>query len=116
MINARFMYLRPGNLPKSFVLERGKGGLKNGRPTVQYDGDGTEFLKGFLTTATEADRAHGTADHIVTHIIVQSGGQQAERTDRLILGDRLFYIVDIDPACSLGIATIYYAEERTDVK
>ena len=93
MINARFMYLRPGNLPKSFVIERGKGGLKNGRPTVQYDGDGTEFLKGFLTTSTEADR-----------------------TDRLILGDRLFYIVDIDPACSLGIATIYYAEERTDVK
>ena len=47
---------------------------------------------------------------------MQSGGQQAERTDRLILGDRIFYIVDIDPACSLGIATIYYAEEMTDVK
>ena len=30
MINARFMYLRPGNLPKSFVIERGKGGVKNG--------------------------------------------------------------------------------------
>ena len=72
--------------------------------------------KGFLTTATEVDRAHGTADHIVTHTIVQSGGQQAERTDRLILGDRVFFIVDVDPACSLGIATIYYAEERTDVK
>lgn len=28
MINARFMYLRPGNLLKSFVIERGKGGLK----------------------------------------------------------------------------------------
>lgn len=33
-----------------------------------------------------------------------------------ILGNRVFYIVDIDDTGSLGVSTLYYAEERTDVK
>ena len=48
--------------------------------------------------------------------IVQRGKPRAERTDRLILGNRVFYIVDIDDTGSLGVSTLYYAEERTDVK
>ena len=53
---------------------------------------------------------------IITHVIVQRGKPRAERTDRLILGNRVFYIVDIDDTGSLGVSTLYYAEERTDVK
>ena len=71
---------------------------------------------GSLASANEVDKAHGTADHIVTHVIVQCGKPRAERTDRLILGNRVFYVVDIDDTGSLGISTLYYAEERTDVK
>ena len=69
-----------------------------------------------LASANEVDKAHGTADHIITHVIVQRGKPRAERTDRLILGNRVFYIVDIDDTGSLGVSTLYYAEERTDVK
>ena len=116
MINGRFMYMRPGNLFKTFIIERNTGSLKNGRPVVQYEGDGTEMLSGCLASATEADKAHGTADHIITHTIVQSGKPRAKQTDKLILGDRVFYIVDVDETGSLGVATLYYAEERKDVK
>lgn len=70
--------------------------LKSGRPSVSYEGDGTDFLRGCLASANEVDKAHGTADHIITHVIVQRGKPRAERTDRLILGNRVFYIVDID--------------------
>ena len=52
----------------------------------------------------------------MTHTIVQAGSPTAKRTDKLILGERIFYIIDIDDAGTLGIATIYYAEERQDIK
>lgn len=116
MVNGRLMYLRPGNLYKDFIIEHSKSDLKSGRPSVCYEGDGTDFLHGCLASASEVDKAHGTADHIITHVIEQRGKPCAVRTDRLILGNRVFYIVDIDDAGSLGIATLYYAEERTDVK
>ena len=47
---------------------------------------------------------------------MQAGSPKAKRTDKLVLGERVFYIVDIDDAGMLGIATIYYAEERRDAK
>jgi len=47
---------------------------------------------------------------------VQPGKPKAKRTDKLILGNRTFYIVDMDDMDSLGISTVYYAEERRDVK
>ena len=53
---------------------------------------------------------------MVTHTIVQAGSPKAKRTDKLILGERVFYIVDIDDTGMLGISTIYYAEERQDAK
>ena len=96
MVNGQLMYLRPGNLFKDFIIEHSKSDLKSGRPSVSYEGDGTDFLRGFLASANEVDKAHGTADHIITHVIVQRGKPRAERTDRLILGNRMFYIVDID--------------------
>ena len=125
MVNGRLMYLRPGNLFKDFIIEHSKSDLKSGRPSVSYEGDGTDFLRGCLASANEVSyaiaesvgkKAHGTADHIITHVIVQRGKPRAERTDRLILGNRVFYIVDIDDTGSLGVSTLYYAEERTDVK
>lgn len=116
MVNGQLMYLRPGNLFKDFIIEHSKSDLKSGRPSVSYEGDGTDFLRGCLASANEVDKAHDTADHIITHVIVQRGKPRAERTDRLILGNRVFYIVDIDDTGSLGVSTMYYAEERTDVK
>lgn len=118
MMHARFMYLRPGNLFNDFAIEEnGQEVTSTGRAVVGYSSNEGRMLKGCLAEATEEEReGHSVSDHVVTHTIVQSGPPKAKRTDRLVLGDRVFYIVDIDDTGMLGIATLYYAEERRDVK
>ena len=118
MNNTRLMYVRPGNLFKEFIIESNKPVVTStGRVANRHTGDGTETLKGCLAEVSDEDRTnHSQKDHIVTHTIVQAGRPRAKRTDKLVLGERTFYIVDIDDAGSLGISTIYYAEERRDAK
>lgn len=118
MINTRMMYLRPGNLFKDFVVENNQQVVTgSGRVANCPTGDGSRTLRGCLADATDEERQnHSQKDHIVTHTIVQAGKPKAKRADRLILGSRVFYIVDIDDCGTLGISTIYYAEERRDVK
>lgn len=118
MINTRMMYVRPGNLFKEFIIENNKQAVTGtGRVANNHTGNGANILKGCLTDATDSEREnHSQKDHIVTHTIVQTGRPKAKRTDRLVLGNRVFYIVDIDDAGALGISTIYYAEERRDAK
>lgn len=118
MISTRMMYVRPGNLFKEFVIESNRQVVTStGRVANSHTGDGTKTLKGCLAEASDEDRTnHSQKDHVVTHTIIQSGNPKAKRTDKLILGERTFYIVDIDDVGSLGISTIYYAEERWDAK
>lgn len=118
MISTRMMYVRPGNLFKDFIIESNKQVVTStGRVANSHTGDGTKTLKGCLAEASDEDRTnHSQKDHVVTHTIVQAGSPKAKRSDKLILGDRVFYVVDIDDAGSLGISVIYYAEERRDVK
>lgn len=118
MINAGKMYLRPGNLFKEFVIEKkGTTVTDTGRVAADYAGDGSITLKGCLADAGAKDReSRSTKEHAVTHTIVQAGAPIAKRTDKLVLGERVFYIVDMDDAGGLGVSTIYYAEERNDVK
>lgn len=118
MNSTRMMYLRPGNLFRYFVIESNEQVVTGtGRVANKHVGDGTKTLRGCLAEASDDDRQnHSRKDHIVTHTIVQAGGPKAKRTDKLILGARVFYIVDIDDAGGLGISTIYYAEERRDTK
>ncbi len=118
MNNTRMMYVRPGNLFKDFIIEENKQIVTStGRVANSHTGDGTKTLKGCLAGASDEDRTnHSQKDHVVTHTIVQAGSPKAKRTDKLVLGERVFYIVDIDDAGMLGIATIYYAEERRDAK
>lgn len=112
------MYVRPGNLFKDFIVEENKQVVTGtGRVANSHSGDGTKILKGCLAEASDEDRTnHNQKDHVVTHTIVQAGSPKAKRTDKLILGERVFYIVDIDDTGMLGISTIYYAEERQDAK
>jgi hypothetical protein len=116
--NSNLMYLRPGNLFKEFVIESNEQVvMPTGRVANKYNGNGTMTLKGCLAEATEDDmKRHNHIDYVITHTIVQSGRARAGRSDKLILGNRVFYIVDVDECGSLGVATIYYAEERRDVK
>lgn len=118
MINTRMMYVRPGNLFKEFIIESNKQVVTStGRVANSHSGDGTKTLKGCLAEASDEDRTnHSQKDHIVTHTIVQAGSPMAKRTDKLVLENRVFYIVDIDDVGTLGISTIYYTEERRDAK
>lgn len=118
MNNVRMMYARPGNMFKVFIIERNVPVVTStGRVADSYQGNGAENLKGCLAEATDEDRAnHNQKNHIVTHTIVQAGPPKVKRGDKLTLEERAFYIVDVDDAGSLGFSTIYYAEERKDVK
>ena len=112
MINARFMYLRPGNLFKDFVVESNTQVVTaSGRVVNDPKGDGC-----LAESTKEQKESHSTRDRVCTHTIVQAGSPEAKKSDKLILGNRTFYIIDLDEVGSLGISTIYYAEERKDVK
>lgn len=52
----------------------------------------------------------------ITHTIVQTGKPMAKAEDKLVLGNRIFLVQGVDEPGSLGVCTIYYVEERADVK
>lgn len=118
MIHTRMRYLRPGNLFKEFIIESNQQVITStGRVANHHTGNGTNLLKGCLAEASDEDRTnHNQKEHIITHTIIQAGKPKAKRRDKLVLGERTFYIVDIDDVAALGISTIYYAEERRDRK
>lgn len=113
------MYLRPGNLFKEFTVERSDVRLgTNGRSVQTYSFEPLVCLKGCLAAATNSEAARfGQLGHPITHTIVQYGRSRAKEDDRLHLSDgRTFLIRGVDEAGSLGVCTIYYVEERNDVK
>lgn len=118
MVSVRHMYCRPGNLFKDFIIENNKQVVtRTGRVADHPVGSGADMLRGCLAEASDEDRMnHSQKDHIVTHTIVQAGKPKAKREDHLILGKRVFYIVDIDDVGMLEFSTIYYAEERKGIK
>ena len=118
MVNTRYMYLRPGNLFKKFIIEGDDEYIgKLGRPKASDDKDGGRMLTGCLADATEKDRERWKQlEHPITHTIVQAGAPKAKNEDKLVLGERVFIIWAVDDCGGLGITTIYYAEERTDIR
>lgn len=112
------MYLRPGNLYKSFVVEENRTITgKNGRPRTTYTRDGNRTLRGALAEATNQQRIEWQQlQHPITHTIVQDGRPKAKPEDKLILGNRVFLIQGVQEPGSIGVCTIYYVEEREDVE
>lgn len=54
MINARFMYLRPGNLFKDFVVESNTQVVTaSGRVVNDPKGDGSKIIRGCLAESTK---------------------------------------------------------------
>jgi hypothetical protein len=92
MINARFMYLRPGNLFKDFVVESNTQVVTaSGRVANAPKGDGSKIIRGCLAESTkEQKESHSTRDRVCTHTIVQAGSPEAKKSDKLILGNRTF--------------------------
>ena len=57
MINARFMYLRPGNLFKDFVVESNTQVVTaSGRVVNDPKGDGSKIIRGCLAESTKEQR------------------------------------------------------------
>ena len=117
MPNARVVNLRPGNLFKEFIVERESEAMgENRRVKTVYKETG-QTLKGCLANATDGERERWKQlQHPVTHTIVQAGMPKAKTGDKLIFGERIFLVCAIDDCGGLGITTIYYAEERSDVR
>lgn len=85
---------------------------------MKYDGNGNVVL----ATAADTDDREKTKhmwdqdQHSLTHTIVSWDGPAAKKGDVLAMDSRLFLVLAIDDAGSLGVATIYYAEERNDLR
>jgi head-tail adaptor len=110
------MYLQTGNLFKDFTIEKkSEGTTARGRVKASYDrSEGTQ-LRAVLADADPQEKERWQQQqHPITHIITQRGAPLAEEGDRLIFGQRIFYIQGVDDPGSLGIWTIYYVQERSD--
>ena len=111
------MYLRTGNLVKDFVIESvARNVNSSGRPSITYDVETAAILRGVIADASpEAVARYSQTEHPCTHQIVQRGGEKAKPGDRLVRGHTHYYVLGVDNVAALGIATIYYVEERTDL-
>ena len=115
------MYLRPGNLEKDFIVKRKKTDISDtGTPYSGYVDTGL-LVSGVLADAdkNQSDRKKhlwNQDQHSLTHTIVSKGEPVAKKGDLLAMDDRYFLIRLVDDTGALGIATIYYAEERNDLR
>lgn len=118
MIRDNFMYVRPGNLYKSFIIESNKNIVSSiGRPRANYNHTQQDMLEGILAEADPNQKMRWEQlQHPITHTIVQDGKPRAKSEDKLILANKVFLVQGVDDLGNLGISTIYYVEERYDVK
>lgn len=113
-----FMYLRPGNLYKDFIIEESTASIgTTGRPKPGYNDSGINMLQGILAEAEERQKIRwDQLQHPITHTIVQDGPPKVKEEDKLVMGNRIFLVQGVENVGSLDISTIYYVEERNDVK
>ncbi len=115
------MYLRPGNLFKEFLVKRKESDISNiGLPVTEFNDTGI-LVDGVLAEVSTDDREKtkhmwDQDQHSLTHTIVSWNCPSAKKGDVLSLENRYFLILAVDDAGSLGVATIYYAEERNDLR
>lgn len=116
-----FMYLRPENLKKDFILKRKTTEISStGTPVSKYMDTG----KMVVGTLADSDKYQNDLkkhlwkqdQHTLTHTIVCYEEPKAKKGDVLAMGDRYFLVLLVDDAGGLDIATIYYCEERNDLR
>ena len=110
-------YLRPGNLLKDFfVTAPVETRDAKGRTKTAYRTDETRPIKAVLALATPAEKARWEQiQHPITHTIVSNGRALAKEGEMLTHNERKFYIQGVDEPGELGLAAIYYVEERYDL-
>ena len=115
------MYLRPGNLFKEFLVKRKESDISDiGLPVSGYKDTGI-LVNGVLAEASTDDREKtkhmwDQDQHSLTHAIVSWAEKEEKKGDVLSLGNWYFLVRAMGDTGSLGVATIYYAGERNDVR
>ena len=115
----RGLYLRPGNLYKSFSVVRKTTTIENGRPVEMHipTGDVTGILA--EADAYQNDKMKHRWDqdqHSLTHTLVVRGTVDLRKGDILHHGERFFFVLVSDDASYLGGTTLVYLEERKDLR
>jgi hypothetical protein len=114
------MYLRPGNLWKSFRIKRLKTENQNGYPTEIYV-DSQDDVKGIVSLATDNSNERmktlfDQASHSITHQMVVIGKPDLRKGDMLIGDDIAYLVLIVDDVGLLGRTGLIYLEERNDIK
>ena len=112
------MYLRPGNMFKEFIVEESRTTvLENGRAVLEYSTERGIVISGCLALASTQQIARfSQLGRSITHTLINIGRPMAKADDRLHFADKTYLVKGVDEAGSLGVCTIYYVEERNDVK
>ena len=114
MINARGMYLRPGNLFKDFQVVKVEEEIQGGKK-IQRSELTNILVRGCLEEASPDEKLRwDQPQHPVTHSIVQAGEPKAKPGWILKKQGAPYRINGVDRCGDLGIVAVYYVEERRD--
>ena len=113
------MYLRPGNLWKTFCIRRNITDAVGTRPISIKRENGE--ISGILSEAdaNQSDRMKHRWDqdqHSLTHTMVVRGEAPLKKGDVLYRENRYFLVLLTDDASYLGGTTLVYLEERKDLR
>lgn len=110
-------YLRPGQVFLDFLVEHAQSGVDgHGRPVRGYDAEHPVLIRAAIASAdAEARERYSRPEHPVTHSIVHLAPPVAEVDDRMVRGDRHYYVNGVEDPGGLGLWAIYYVEERRGV-
>ena len=114
------MYLRPGNLWRTFRVQRKQTQIVSGYSKETYKDTGA-VIRGVLAEAQDSanDRMKLMWDqeqHSLTHTMVVKGKSDVKRGDMLSCDERTWLVLYNDDVGALGLAGLIYLEERNDVK
>ena len=112
------MYLRPRSIYEKLQIEEKITRLnETGRQVVEFKPTGEEIL-GVVSTAEPADREKFKGlKHEVSHVIIQHLSRlKAKVGDRLIKGDKIYYVEATDEPAGFGQWYLYWCSERYDTK
>ena len=120
MRNFTGMYLRPGQLWKTFHVKRKKTQQVIGTPRQTYEDTGLTVV-GVLADATSSESdlhrfKWDQAQHSLTHTLVLRRKEDLRKGDMLILNGRAFLVLHNEDIDTLGLYSIIYLEERNDIK
>ncbi len=120
MMNLGAMYLRPGNLWKSFRVKRKL--TYNHYGTVKEEYEDTDLaVLGILAEANDSQNERykhmwDQTQHSLTHTMVVRGKAPLMKMDLLTCDERAFLVLYNDDVGALGLAGLIYLEERNDIK